>query len=937
MDSQPDLEIQLLGTFRLTYRGQLVRNVLTKRLAALLAYLLIHRQELISRQRLAFLFWPDSSDSQARTNLRRLLHQLREAFPAINDYLYTEATDLSWNLAVPYRLDIAEFERAADQASDIPELQKAIDLYQGDLVPDLYEDWVQDERERLGGVYEDLLVRLAHFEEEKGFYPNAIRAGQRLLQHDPLREETYRLLMRLHSKMGDRTGIRRVYNTCKAVLRRELEVGPDPETEVAYQTWFQAVSSLLSKSGQITPSLHQKKADFPVFLETLIGRDEDLEQVRALVISNRLVTLTGFGGVGKTRLGLAAAADLHVEYPNGRYWIDLARLENPALIPQVFADVLGVYVDSRSLLVDRLIEFMANKRMLLVVDNCEHLIEVAGHLIEQVLKACQGLHILATSRISLRIPGETIYQVQPLPVPTPASKTIDEPKRWIESLQQNSSVMLFMDRARSILPTFALHEENQEAVVQICLRLEGIPLALELAAGRIRLLDPKGIAERLDRVFCLLGGGKNSLPRHQTLQATLDWSYALLLEQEKSLFRRLSVFAGGWTLEAAESVCSGEGIKLEDVLDLMAQLVDKSLVVVVNDGSETRYRSLDIIRQYAREKLDSSGLTSSLCQKHAVYYANLQSKTDYETDNIRAVFHWCLETGEAEPVLQLSRDFFFWEKRVSEGLQLISQVLAMKGAPGQTSMRGHVLYSAAVLSYFHRDFSAGRVYVNELFKLSHEIKDEGLIWLQKFVDGGGALAEGDYERAYSVFLDARNSREGLDDEEKKFQYAVCTLGLASCALMLRKFDESRQYAEESRAIFFANGRNKYLVDSDMILGHVALEISDLKMANYYFRRGIRSAVESSVQQKLGAIFAGLGGVSLKEGKFHDAAQWFGVADMMFTVTGYHARVLPEAISDLNLNQLKLLFEPDAFQAAWSEGRSMKLEQAIASALDEKHE
>jgi predicted ATPase len=517
----------------------------------------------------------------------------------------------------------------------------------------------------------------------------------------------------------------------------------------------------------------------------------------------------------------------------------------------------------------------------------------------------------------------------------PNSKTIVR----AEQLTQYEAVRLFIDRATFVQPHFAVTKENAPAIAEICHRLDGIPLAIELAAARLKMLSPEQIAARLDDRFGLLGSGSRTvLPRQQTLRAMIDWSYALLDAREATLFRRLSVFSGGCTLEAVEQICAesdSSGILQAEVLGLLAHLVDKSLINTKETGNTVHYFMLESTRQYASEKLNAAGEASQLRLRHATYYANLETKTDDELDNIRSVFRWCLDTGEAEPVLKLARDFYFWEKHVTEGLQLITRVLAMKGAQGQTRERGLVLYSAAALSVFYRDYQTARAYVNELFTLSHATHNVLMIWSQKFIDGVCTLGEANYEKGYTIFLEAKKEKEGSADEADQFRYALCTLAIASCTLMFQKPDDARVYAEEAQKILSELGQNNYLIDADMILGHIALEKGDLGMAWQHFRHGIETAITNSAQQRLGIIFAGLGGIALHEGKHYNAASWFGVSDMMIATTGYHTRFFPEEICQRYLSELKSQSDPDVFKAAWEEGNSMTLEQAIAFTFEKK--
>lgn len=682
-------------------------------------------------------------------------------------------------------------------------------------------------------------------------------------------------------------------------------------------------------------SLNKIPNNLPAQLSSFIGREEEISEVRQALEAHRLVTLTGSGGTGKTRLSLEVAAAEIEQFPDGVWFIELAPLFDPNLIPQTILAVLHLSEQVGKTALKVLEEQLYSKKMLFIMDNCEHLIQGCATVVHRLLVTVPTLKILASSRELMGIHGELSWHVPSLKLP--------DTNLFVQAdqLTQYEAVRLLIDRAMLVQPHFAVTNENARDVVQICRRLDGIPLAIELAAARLKMLAPDQIVARLDDRFRLLtGGSRTGLPRQQTLQAMIDWSYALLDEKEAILFRRLSVFAGGCTLEAVEHVCADSdhnGILQEEVLDLLAHLVDKSLVNAKETGSTIRYSMLESTRHYASEKFFSVGEVFPLNLRHATYYANLEPKTDDELDNIRSAFRWCLDTGETKPALKLARDFYFWEKHVGEGLQLIARVLAMKGAQGQTRERGLVLYSAAALSIFYRDYQAGRAYVNELFTLSHATNNVLMIWSQKFIDGVCTLGEGNYERAYMLFLAAKKEKEAFADEADRFRYALCTLAIASCALMFQTPDDARFYAEDAQKILSELGQNNYLIDCDTILGYIALEKGDLGMARQYFRHGIDTAITNSVQQKLGVIIAGLGGVASREGKLYEAANWFGIADMMITTTGYHTRFFPEEICQRYLSELKSQSDPNVFQTAWKEGNSTTMEQAIAFALEQNHE
>ena len=419
--------------------------------------------------------------------------------------------------------------------------------------------------------------------------------------------------------------------------------------------------------------------NLPVQLTSFIGRENEIVDVKKELEQHRLVTLTGSGGTGKTRLSLQVAADLLDHFDHGVWFVELAPLADPDLIPQTILSTIGISEQPNKTPLEILKEYLREKKSLIVLDNCEHLIEASANVTNILLSAAPELKIMASSREALGVKGEASYPVPSLSLPDIKHLPV------IEQLSQYEAVRLFIDRVLLIAPHFGVDKDNAPHIAQICYRLDGIPLAIELAAARIKMMSVDQISKRLDDRFRLLtGGARTALPRQQTLRALIDWSYDLLSENERLLLQRLSVFAGGWTLEAAEEVCAGEDdISTYDILELLTQLVNKSLVVVIAEGSqsgETRYRLLETIRQYAREKLLEAGGSEMVRDKHLAYFVKLVqqaepelyrsnqaywfNKLDDELDNIRMSLEWALATNTKSGLQIVSIPWRFWNKRI---------------------------------------------------------------------------------------------------------------------------------------------------------------------------------------------------------------------------------------------------------------------------------
>ena len=389
--------------------------------------------------------------------------------------------------------------------------------------------------------------------------------------------------------LGDRNKALGQYETCQRALQDELAVEPARETRALYE-WIKQTDADIPSIG----STSNKSTD--PHLQLCGTKPRVGSRLNSCYRSARLVTLTGAGGSGKTRLAIHAATDLIDLFKDGVWWVELAPLTEPSLIPSAVAKALGIDGRSDQPLTETLKQYLRNKRVLLVLDNCEHLIDACAHMAESLLTSCANLKILATSREALSLAGENVWPVPPLSLPEVQITLLD-------LLMEYEGVCLFVERASAVNPDFTPDDDNAITITQICQQLDGIPLAIELAAARIRTMSVEQISAGLDNTFQLLAGSNRTANlRHQTLRAAIDWSYELLSEAERQLFCRLSVFSGGWTLDAAEAVCSGEGIEKKDIPDLLARLVDKSLVTTNTEGQ--RYSMLETIRQYGNEKLN---------------------------------------------------------------------------------------------------------------------------------------------------------------------------------------------------------------------------------------------------------------------------------------------------------------------------------------------
>ncbi len=932
----PTLHIHLLGEFRLSAGDTPVTTLDQERLQALLAYLVLQRATPHSRRQLAFQLWPDSTEAQARTNLRSLIHRLRQALPDADAFLHIDAQMVQWRADAPCTLDVAAFEQAlaraaqagqrGDQTAARSALQEAVDLYRGDLLPGWYDDWVLLERERLRQAFLAVLERLIVLLEHDQEYAVAIEHAQQLLRLDPLHEATYQYLMRLHALSGDRASAVRAYQTCVIVLERELGVEPSPATREAYERSLHLEAAAAAVEHPAGPSPNRQHHNLPLALTSFVGRATERAEVTSLLTGTRLLTLTGAGGCGKTRLALTVATDLVTVYHDGVWLVELASLADEALVPQAAATVLGVQEQAQRPLTATLVDALQSRDMLLVLDNCEHLIDACAHLAQILLVGCPQLRILATSREALGIAGETTWLVPSLPLPD------RQQLPPVAELAQVEAVRLFVERAAAVLPTFTLTRANAAAIAQICWRLDGIPLAIELAAARIKVLAVDQLATRLDHAMHLLtSGSRTALPRQQTLRAAIDWSYDLLAAPEQAVFQRLSVFAGGWTLEAAETVCVGHAIAADDVLELLAHLVDKSVVVVEppHEG-QVRYRLLEPMRQYAQEKLREAGETEATQQHHGRFFLALAEQAEQELkgpdqlvwrdrlvqehDNLRAAVQSAIERGDRERAVRLSGALvWFWSTYgyLSEGRKWLDLTLA-HSADVPAAVRAKALIGAGELMAYCGDDNAAHALYEEGLALSRRLGDERgiagalnglgnmmylrgeLVRAKRFYEeslvlsraaedkwgmattlgnlGSTAWREGNPTAARALYEESLSLFRELGDKQ---QLAWALLGLGEAARYQDDSEKATLHFAESLAIFQSMGPIRWGVARVLHgLGHVAHDQCDEMRAKTFFEESLIYWREAEEKRGIAHLLNHLGHTALQRGDFEQATIHF---------------------------------------------------------------
>jgi predicted ATPase/DNA-binding SARP family transcriptional activator len=633
--------------------------------------------------------------------------------------------------------------------------------------------------------------------------------------------------------------------------------------------------------------------NLPLSLTSFVGRERETEEVRRLLATTRLLTLTGPGGCGKTRLALHAATQVLHEFLDGVWLVELAPLADPALVAQTVVSVLGARTapsamnaleDARRPALTLLKEYLRQKKLLLILDNCEHLTDECARLVETLLRACPNLRILATSRETLGAAGETAWRVPSLSLPDLKGELLPA------VLAQYEAIRLFVDRATAALPSFQVTEKNAPALARVCHQLDGIPLAIELAAVRVKALPVEQLAARLDDQFRLLtGGSRTALPRQQTLRATIDWSYDLLTEAERALLRRLAVFAGGWSLEFAEAICAGEGGEEGEILDLLTQLVAKSLVQYEEHDGEGRYRLLEIIRQYSRARLLETVEAVSLRRRHRDLFLALAEQAepelqrarqvawlkrlDLEQDNLRAALAWCLADDEGvETGLRLAAALpRYWALRgaFEEGVDWLKRVLARGG--GSPAVRAKALCQAGSTPWWAQDIAGAQTFLEEGQALYQELGDQAGIAMSLLGLGQVAERHGDLELARSHLEASRAIAEQLTDEAG---VADSLLSLGRVAWRRDDYATARGHFERSLALYRRAGDIYGACLSLQGLGHLAWRQGDLVAARAHYTASLATMRELENRSAIPWSLTMLANVARCEGDLSSARSLF---------------------------------------------------------------
>ena len=805
-----------------------------------LVYLVAERHRPVTRDELAQVLWGDDLPRSWETSLRGVALRLRGLL-ATAGLVPGEALTSAhgcWQLQLPVTtrvdvetvaVDLAEAERAlADgRPADARGLASAAAAVAGrGFLPETTGTWVERRQAELRELHLRALELESDGASAAGEWPAALRAAEEAVSVEPFRESAHLRLMRAHGRAGNRGEALRAYERCRRVLAEELGVSPSPATDAAYVALLGEEPAIAHPPAADLPP---PSSNLPFQLTRLVGRDDELAAIEKALVGVRLLTLTGTGGVGKTRLALAAAADVAGDFSDGAFLVELAPLADPDLLPQQVLTALGLREEAGQSPTGTLAAHLRYRPVLLVLDNCEHLVGPAATLAEGLLRSCPQLTVLATSREPLGVPGETTWRVP--------------------SLSAAGAVALFTERAQAVRPEFAVTGDAAPALAQLCRRLDNIPLALELAAARTSALSIEEIAARLDDRFRLLSGGaRTAVPRQQTLRAMVDWTYDALSEVERRVFDRLAVFGSAFDLTAAEEVVAGDGVEAVDVVGVLTDLVNKSLVVAERHeaGHSTRYRLLETMRHYARERLAESGDATAVRSRHLARavalaqeaqaaldgpdQARMLDRLEAEHDDLRVALAWGTSGGDAEPALRLATSLGrFWEVRghLSEGRSWLEAALTAGGGGDWPGLRAVALNWAAVLAQHQGDYAASR---------------------------------GLYEHSLAL-------RRRLDD---RLGTAAALVGLGNLAALQGQLAVARAQFEESLAIGRELEQPQVVAASLTNLGWVAHGRGDLREARAMYEEAL------AVRRRLGdghgtaMVLANLGDLALQQGDLDTA-------------------------------------------------------------------
>lgn len=821
----PHLKLSLLGSFRARVDDDPEPHFPSNHVRALLAILAVESDRPHHRSHLAALLWPYHEEARARAYLSHALTHLRKILVRSTDaapFIHMHGETLQFNRHSDYELDLDAFLHPSDSSADevitgrIARLQRQVENYRGEFLEGfslkqnvVFEEWLVFTRERLHRNMLAALQELVDHFTSLDAYADALGYARRIVDMDPWREEAHRQVMLLLWRSDQRAEALRQYEICRRVLSDELQVQPSAETD---SLRAQILAGAAPSPPSPTPSRAMRsplRYSLTAPPTSFIGRAKELDDIRSLLLTPhvRLVTLTGVGGVGKTRIALRCASDLRAQFEDGVFVVSLASIQDDSLVVPTLEHALDIHEQGEV----ALSRFLANRAMLLVLDNFEHVISAAVEIAD-LLASCPRLKVLVTSRELLQIQGEHVVHVAPLGLPD--LQTLPP----LDALLHIPAVRLFVERAQAADNGFALTMQNAETIAHICLHLDGLPLAIELAAARMRLMSPQSVQRALSEGLLTLKSNARDLPeRHQTLRGTIDWSYGLLNRREQRLFRRLSIFRGGCSLTAVLEVCQPGVGDESDLLDGLDSLLTKSLLSPVRGGDEIRFSMLEMLRAYGLERLREEDELYVVQRRHAEHFLALAVRAQQslntgdqvywldlledEHDNLRAAMEWAISTGEIELGYRLALALWrFWARRGfdAEAVAWYERLLACDIPRHLASQRVEIMgCMAPMLAAIGRREQARQV-TESTIELSRRLGDKRVLghalgFLATFVHGEEAT--GLLEEALSLSTEAGDW----------WNAATVHLTLGHMPLRRRAYAEARAHYQQALCLFRQQG------------------------------------------------------------------------------------------------------------------------------------
>lgn len=956
-----------LGGFAFNVNGISTPGPDTRKARALMAFVIMNRDADAARERLLDIFWPGADPSHARDSFKTALSSIRRCLRTAgieaDNFLAVNKSIVRW--IDDTTVDAVQFAELAVH-DDPAASQKALQLYRGDFLEGDYDNWVVAERERLAALYETVLARVIRTSKDP-------EAAKRFIARNPYDEEAYTALIDVDVATGRRSSAASWVERCRKAL---AEI--DEKPSAAFEERFRNIAHIdpMRSPDVVTHNLPRRRTSF-------VGRDEELAEIKTLLTKSQVVTIAGTAGVGKTRAALQVAADLLDGSSDGVWFVDLARVAGGDYVISEIASVFGIKSQGDRPLLDQVVFHLRHKRLLLLLDNCEHVVAEASSAIAAIIKRCEHVTVLATSREKLNVQGEQVYRLPSLAVP-PSNGELR-----VEDALRFSAVALFVARASASDARFTFTVDKARDVADICRRLDGIALAIELAAARITVLNVNELSRRLDERFRLLtGGDRTANPRQRTMRAAIDWSYETLSPEESALFRRLSIFQGGWTLEAASAVCSAGTLDEIGIIEKLSSLVDKSLVTVDFRARSQRYRLLESLREYGVERLKENAELDAAARRHAQHFAefgrraaqswrNVKESTwvgriEEEIDNIRAALEWSL-VRRNDPVLgaELAECLwaFWFGRQYSEGRRWME--LAQSAVTAETHPALSVAIALAMLRLLYVTGSRAEIWQigEQVLRDARALGDERILKRALYYWGEGLIIENRLDEAEPFLKEALELAQRLGD---RYRVAPRLQALSRLYRKQGKLDLSREFLSRAMQLYekAPYERNKVLALIDhaslerqegnlaraselatqahrmaQLLSDPALEvIAEYNVAFYHVLLGrladakafARSSFKASCEKQfmfgIPCATQVLVGVAIREGDFDSAARLLGYAKANFPELMLSRDAYIDMDREWLLQPLRDHFGEDRLARLMAEGAMWSEDQAIEEAF-----